>query len=1333
MSSSSENEFESISDEQIKYVDDITVQDNTKTIINESKLGEYISSLLRSYYPNQKLYANPRLLANKLATFTVLLRPPSQEKNEFPRTIMPVVSIAKKLFLDVKSSENNKYLYEHEKISPEEQEANKLTINNFVKNLDELFKNAESSNLDRSTRLYKLFKPFKDEPSDNYRIQNSIDGYYLWDNQERHEHIRLMGKQQFTLPESTVSTVEYQGDAVNLIGFYNYTSDPHFSMNNCFKLESYLMELTSLKPGDKIEIYPHTAPKLNGKIIENLDNLLEIETKKGTFRVDLKENICMHDAFYYNKKSSLYRFYKARLLVDEIFFELPNAQDHLPLVSLTPHEQIYGLYTLVLDQENASMMRDFDQLKQLVPDLEESTTPCELLNMMFEEAEELMQEGKSTPKKKTTRKRKVPFDAFSSQIPPHPYASVDTPLMRLKSIFDSSYTFLLHNLSYIADQAMPIHAKLEAPKNLKQFEAEQSQPTGKIFTSYQELFQNPPLKKSDTAYIDTGRFYRKLAVAKADDTLLWYGTELIAKEMPVKHALETDYIKFRNAHAKQIFCQTFYAPRELDTSPARTVALLQESVKRYNSIKSELQQIIKVDQELFARANANKKHHDLGRREMVYIEKNAVSIFEGEEDADELYNNDEGYGKQFHAVALPDEDEDADLYNYKDAKESLVKSVCMMLDFRITKQDYEFLQANLAAHFKLEKFKKDNKPYQQRLAQIEGGKRDARALQQAAEKRAVLETKLLRGFYIEQMPWLFALLVIFTQVKMPRRVLHQSHLCSDKISLNGFPMQMEQTLGGITAYFACLAKAVAKAELTIDGLKLPADRIYFTKAQLPSIQSLLQKNIIEILDGNEMLVERLKVANNAVTQLAKQYDKERDTVWSRYNEGPQFKPHTKKINQLAEQTKEVQYITKLVEQVNDAKLLMFDMNQFPYYRNACCRQQVSDNIAMVEPFKGKAKRHPRVEYLSQAKKKQVATESVEQQPLAMIAPIIKKEDRDEEIPITEQLLKAINRSPLVYDKNETIFDEKRGVWFNLTEWVQKRLTQVQEALKQKEVNMPGLTSLFTSILSPNPSLINHDDVTAFLVRFVANDFLGLLSRVGNRYKFDDEMAKRKAGIDKLNYKETLATDTTINILNYLEGCSIDLDQVAKVAKEAGALYSQFPLSHIDNRYKVCLLSAYVMILTIEWLLVVCCTGAFTYNGSSKGALTTIVQRANKPAVIEFTKILSDLLQRFEKKSERTFATYIKVRDEFELAREKKKKAEMAMYESMNQENRKLSQGLAKKGLIKVDEAYAIFNNGEGIETNKDENHDTWSNDDANIIPIVDDSIVDEDFDGDDDE
>lgn len=1279
--------------EELVFQEEVELIDNTKTIIDDDMLESEISYLLVSYHPNRKEYSHVRALKQRSINYIDMMKRRRNEHDLDPANLVPVVSMHKKLFPDRKEKEHLEMLYEYDRI--EEQH-----MSTFLVHLGNLLNSDHIGSRQHNNHMYALLCPFKpDATIEPYHLKKSKDSIYLWQDQEHYETARFLGEQQKRDPGEKMGYVEYEGDPISVVGFINkvYDGVPNLKTINRFNYNEYVEHLKSLKTGSRVEVYPHAGDSVTGTVQDNNNGILEVKAGGVTYMIDTGANVCDHPTFMYGESWSGYKYYKSKLVVDEILFIA--APHHVRMMKLTPEEHVHAVQTHALN----SSYQNWDQVRKLIPGIDDSTVAPKRLTQLFKAAGKLCVAKKSKVISKKKKSAKTNISSYLQQVklPEH---VTDTDLMRLYSLFQDSYNYILYNIPRArgdVKQAQAVSTSIKPGKTVSLVKP----PTGTLFTSYEEMSRSPPKTKDAKAHIDIGRFYQPLVATKE---LEWKTQgNLIPKENQVLHHHDKEYNGMRQKPRPQFVDRGFFTDHELDTDPALCIKYHQENVKRLLDNAKRLDQIIAGDN-LIIKTRGD--YRPPNERQLEFVNHVDYNGYHGDEeyiDFEQLQNNDEGYGKRFHDV-VEEEEEMGEIEQGESDADSLLVKIGNLLKLKIAKKEYDFLKKTLDLYVPI-------KPYQEEEQQLMQNPPDRiQRLMQTSKlnkeafadfKRKEIHKSVMERFYVDQSLYIFSLLVILVQIKLPEPIIDINlQACKDKRSLDGFPLTDKRT-GGITEYVAALMQFLAKKKVQLGGHEV------FAKYNKPlaTVQAELQECITRIITDKDVLRMKLVLAKAAVQELRDQERREvKESTWLLYNEGPQFKPFIKPINTVHNRTKEVKYIVSIIEKIKSEPPLKLGAERVPMYANACCMQQIGDDIKLYSPMK-KQKSPVKNSYPISNIRRRVAVvaakKSVEKQLKFSNAQMLKLPVASPAQNSTQMLITLFSNSPIVYNKAAvpSLFELEQSNWANMSKWVESKVGELQFALQQKRVNINCFTTIITNLLfNPTEARIKMAE------RFLLSDFFGTLSKIANNWKAYDLTDNR--GLDAEKIQEAFAKDPSYAMLKEIDTDGFSYANMSLLLAEAGKL-ARF--EKIEAPFNRAVLITYIMALVLEWIIYLVHKDDLKYNPGTE-ALVTVIQQSKQSVVAlkETVKMIEILCMLYNNKQFYNFTSYETIRDTYEYQRESKKRSIMTKLEKLPREERMMLKQLQKLGL-------------------KDWDKDLTDVAEGGEAPAVDHTLKDDDYDDDD--
>jgi len=261
------------------------LKDDTILRLNKDQINAEITNLVIS---NNK---NASKLKNKVLKYATLFSQyPHIPTIQF-KQIAPVILVDKLTYFlnDDEHTQNKEYEHEHFLKSDK--------LSNFLSQFQSLNSNKGYKSGNGISKLYALYAPFsRREQSDvatlEYKSEYDVDA--IWhcqleqfgcDNKE-HETFRLISKISFNQEDV------YEGDVVDVIGFYNIVKDAKDTIT--IDIRKYISDISNLKQGDKVQVvFNEPAFDLKYKDLITHVNAKVKFVRRNTIEIDLPSPITL--------------------------------------------------------------------------------------------------------------------------------------------------------------------------------------------------------------------------------------------------------------------------------------------------------------------------------------------------------------------------------------------------------------------------------------------------------------------------------------------------------------------------------------------------------------------------------------------------------------------------------------------------------------------------------------------------------------------------------------------------------------------------------------------------------------------------------------------------------------------------------------------------------------------------------------------------------------------------------------------------------------------------------------------------------------------------------
>jgi hypothetical protein len=312
------------------------LKDDAILRLNKDQINAAITNLVIDKH------RNGTSLRNKVMAYSKMFFDYPLEVNVVIKNLKPVIFSDKLTYFATEDDHTQNKQYEYSHFMKSEKLSNFLSQFNSI-NRD----TSKQSSIQSANKLYALYAPFSNRESNDvhtiqYQPQQDQDAirHCIFDEfdcaSDRTETIRLVGQVKRN------DVTYYDGDTVNVIGFFNRVSDnTHFEE---FDINEYIYQVKKLKEGEKVhvlfnrpvfdEVFKKLKQTLTGTITHvNKHNILvslndtvyeDSKTKYDTISFSL-DDILANNVLLYSAKTHVEDcFSKRKLLSNNILFRLPN-------------------------------------------------------------------------------------------------------------------------------------------------------------------------------------------------------------------------------------------------------------------------------------------------------------------------------------------------------------------------------------------------------------------------------------------------------------------------------------------------------------------------------------------------------------------------------------------------------------------------------------------------------------------------------------------------------------------------------------------------------------------------------------------------------------------------------------------------------------------------------------------------------------------------------------------------------------------------------------------------------------------------------------------------
>jgi hypothetical protein len=227
-----------------------------------------------------------------------------------------------------------------------------------------------SNNVERSKKIYQLFRPFINKNIDSRQhvtVSQDIDSFSFVTTKGKDESVKKQKNKnenvyQIVLTNRVINSDDFSyQDNVEVTGFYRVKNKDKLNDYRTLDLEKYVDDVLKLKENDKVNVYPHDyIPHIshNGDVEPTLFNI----TKKNDLYLHLEKDDSSHVELIYNlKKLSINRFMiypknvinpmtKHKSLKMNTFFKLsPNVSlfEQTEFITTSPSTTLFNLFKKV--------------------------------------------------------------------------------------------------------------------------------------------------------------------------------------------------------------------------------------------------------------------------------------------------------------------------------------------------------------------------------------------------------------------------------------------------------------------------------------------------------------------------------------------------------------------------------------------------------------------------------------------------------------------------------------------------------------------------------------------------------------------------------------------------------------------------------------------------------------------------------------------------------------------------------------------------------------------------------------------------------------------------
>lgn len=314
--------------------------------LNQDQIKAEVTNLVIDRYKNNSI------LKSKVANYTSLFFQFPQVSRIQVKNIKPIIFADKLTYF----SSEDEHIQNKEYEKSQYQKSEKL--GNFLSQFHSINRDmSKQSSVLSSNKLYALYAPFairddKDVFSVMYKPEEDEDALrhcFLEDfecNGSINDTVRLISKVQ------TDKTVNYEGDYVNIIGFYNLVTDP-LKHNQQLKykvvdIQKYVDNIKSLKEGDTIKLF-FNEPLLNksGEILikKTKGTITSLNGDKLTISLDkdvLFKNVITSQVTYSIKTfKNPFFIYPQSVDDDEIYIKQMLVNENI--IFKYPHNGVYSI------------------------------------------------------------------------------------------------------------------------------------------------------------------------------------------------------------------------------------------------------------------------------------------------------------------------------------------------------------------------------------------------------------------------------------------------------------------------------------------------------------------------------------------------------------------------------------------------------------------------------------------------------------------------------------------------------------------------------------------------------------------------------------------------------------------------------------------------------------------------------------------------------------------------------------------------------------------------------------------------------------------------------
>lgn len=316
--------------------------------LNKDQINAALVNLISSKYKNSTR------LKQKVRNYLNLFFHLDTSSIKF-KQLRPIISVNKHTYFD--SDEAYSQNKEYEQAHFEKSEKLGAFLNKFYS----ISVQSKETYIKSANKLYALYAPFsnrEDIPSVPYQPEEDIDAFTQCIFEDEFD-CSASPQQTFRLITKVVNggkNIVYNGDQVNIIGFYNAVSSTAPTLT--FDIEQYTLQLQKMTEGERVIVaFNHPVfDKNRKKILKTVKGTVtQHDTQTGVIKIKLKDSVFMGDKLldevsyslatlrqpFYIYIEALYQgdtpmFHKPMLASHNIIFRFPKAVHAQAIDFVTP-------------------------------------------------------------------------------------------------------------------------------------------------------------------------------------------------------------------------------------------------------------------------------------------------------------------------------------------------------------------------------------------------------------------------------------------------------------------------------------------------------------------------------------------------------------------------------------------------------------------------------------------------------------------------------------------------------------------------------------------------------------------------------------------------------------------------------------------------------------------------------------------------------------------------------------------------------------------------------------------------------------------------------------